>query len=488
VRAVDASLAPPREALRVSESDAEQRLASFFGSHVDAVFEFDRSCSCRAANARALGLTGFREDELVGQPATVVIPVDQRPAVLGQWDRVFRGETVEYHSIAACKDGRRVPVRVTAIPVTVGSNVVATYAVVRDITAERQTTTELIEYTDRIRSLNAVTVSGGTSARQQITDILDCGVNLLGLDCAVICKAAGDSLEVAYAYGDGAPPVGGQWPLKESLSEHALFSREPLAIENLSDPKWQKFAVPCSTKWRTYIGGAIPVAGVPFGTIGFASATPRTTPYGKYDPDLIESIGAIAGFAVERALHEEHLSALAFHDPLTGLANRALMLERLGERLAAARLSNTSVAVHFIDLDRFKAVNDTHGHAAGDEVLRAVGRRLDRIVREGDTTARLGGDEFVILQSNVREPRSAEILAQRIIDTLNVPVRGAALSYNIGASVGIALYPSDADNAEALIARADAALYSVKKSGRGRLAFAADARASENDDSHERRQ
>ena len=130
------------------------------------------------------------------------------------------------------------------------------------------------------------------------------------------------------------------------------------------------------------------------------------------------------------------------------------------------------MAFHFVDLDRFKAINDTYGHAAGDDVLRVVARRLERIVRERDVTARLGGDEFVIVQSDVLGARDVEILARRIVDVLAVPIRVDGLTYEIGASVGVAVFPADGDNPEDLLARADAALYEVKKRGRGAFSFA----------------
>jgi len=373
---------------RARTPDAKTRLQSLLENHVDAIFETDRDGICCSANQRACDLTGYSLTDLIGKTSASFVPDDQLPAVRRQRERVYRGETAEYHTILMCRNGRRVPVRVTAIPVFVDALVVTMYSIVRDITAEREATTQLIEYTDRIRALNAVSVSTGATAHQHMMDILICGTQLLGLDCAIVCKRSSDAFEITYTAGTEAPEIGRRWLVAAATSV-------------LPDDAALDRSIVRETQWRTFIGGAVIVAGVPYGTIAFGGAISRSVPSGKYDPDLVDSIAAVAGFAVERDLHEAHLRTLAFHDTLTGLPNRALLLQRLTERLANARSTGCGVAVHFIDLDGFKAINDTHGHAAGDDVLRTVARRLERTIRENDTIARLGGDEFVVVQKLV---------------------------------------------------------------------------------------
>jgi diguanylate cyclase (GGDEF)-like protein len=162
---------------------------------------------------------------------------------------------------------------------------------------------------------------------------------------------------------------------------------------------------------------------------------------------------------------------LAARDALTGLANRASLNKRLNEVLAASGRNNSPVAVVCIDLDRFKNVNDTLGHAVGDALLTKVAERLRNASREGDMVARLGGDEFAIIQVDGRQPQASEALAARLVDLIGRSYLVDDHMLNIGASVGIAISPGDGDDAHTLLQRADLALYRAKLDGRSRFRF-----------------
>ncbi|MBU4529396.1 MAG: EAL domain-containing protein [Hoeflea sp.] len=163
---------------------------------------------------------------------------------------------------------------------------------------------------------------------------------------------------------------------------------------------------------------------------------------------------------------EKRLAHLAHHDSLTGLANRVLLRERLDEELKRSQRGN-GFAVLCLDLDGFKAVNDIHGHAAGDELLKSVGERLQDCVRETDLVARLGGDEFAILQASVEQPADATLLAERIGAAISAPFNLGHDEVTIGGSIGIAFAPKDGSEPDQLLGNADLALYHVKGNGRG---------------------
>ncbi|MGQ0561474.1 MAG: putative bifunctional diguanylate cyclase/phosphodiesterase [Gemmatimonadota bacterium] len=171
----------------------------------------------------------------------------------------------------------------------------------------------------------------------------------------------------------------------------------------------------------------------------------------------------------ERKKTEEQLAYSAFHDPLTELPNRALFMDRL-ERIvrAARRRANYRFGVLFLDLDRFKIVNDTMGHLVGDELLKAVARRLEGAVRSEDTVARLGGDEFALIIDSIRDAGDATRVAERIIHELAMPFTIEGRDVHTGTSVGVALSYSGNDSAEGLLRDADAAMYRAKTGGRGR--------------------
>ena len=170
---------------------------------------------------------------------------------------------------------------------------------------------------------------------------------------------------------------------------------------------------------------------------------------------------------------EEQLRLTATHDGLTGLPNRQLLMERLDQAVHRAHRDSNKVAVIFIDLDGFKSVNDTHGHDAGDTLLKTVSKELLVRVRETDTVGRLGGDEFIIAYTDVKKPDEAVLLCSRILEIFGDPqslIDG--LKINVGASIGIALYPDHGETGADLIKAADDAMYEVKKGGKNGFALA----------------
>ncbi|GBD44799.1 putative signaling protein [bacterium HR40] len=168
---------------------------------------------------------------------------------------------------------------------------------------------------------------------------------------------------------------------------------------------------------------------------------------------------------------QERAWYLALHDPLTGLTNRAGFADRLAHALAVRTRRRSRLALHLIDLDGFKEVNDTFGHAAGDELLRQVAQRLRKVVRNTDTLARLGGDEFAVLQLDIAGPEDAAVLAKRLLDGFARPFAIDNQDVHAGASIGLALCPDDAVDAETLLRKADLAMYRAKEQGRGTFAF-----------------
>ena len=168
----------------------------------------------------------------------------------------------------------------------------------------------------------------------------------------------------------------------------------------------------------------------------------------------------------ERRRAEEQIEYQAYHDALTGLPNRLLFRDRLTVALAHAKRQRAPLTVMFLDLDRFKFVNDTLGHSLGDELLRDVAARLRSVVRDGDSIARMGGDEFTILLSDVEDDSAAAKFAQTLLDVVAQPVRVEGHELYVTTSIGIAMYPSDGDTAELLLKNADTAMYRAKELGR----------------------
>jgi diguanylate cyclase (GGDEF)-like protein len=185
----------------------------------------------------------------------------------------------------------------------------------------------------------------------------------------------------------------------------------------------------------------------------------------------LQTVAHLYRSAVEHHTARHDMATLARTDALTGLSNRLLLRELFQDRAATAMRAKNLVALHFLDLDGFKAINDRYGHPAGDALLEQVARRLEGMVRSDDVVARLGGDEFVVLQVDLSDESEAELLARRIIREISKPYLVDDISMSVSVSVGIATAPKLGVELERLLSCADAALYRAKAGGKARALF-----------------
>ena len=216
-------------------------------------------------------------------------------------------------------------------------------------------------------------------------------------------------------------------------------------------------------------GFPVMAGGQPFGVMEFFARDIK-------QPDeallsIARSIGSQIGQFIVRKQAEEKVRFVASHDALTALPNRVMFAQRLDHALAQAQRHGRRLAVLFIDLDRFKVINDTLGHDFGDRLLREVARRLSAALRQSDTVARLGGDEFVVLLEDISDPMYVAAVAQKLIAALAEGYLLADREYHVTASVGASTYPDDAADAQALLKNADIAMYRAKEQGRNTFQF-----------------
>jgi diguanylate cyclase (GGDEF)-like protein len=210
--------------------------------------------------------------------------------------------------------------------------------------------------------------------------------------------------------------------------------------------------------------------------VGMLVAGPANRPEGwtEVTRERLAGIAGLASTALGGLTLLDEVRHQAFHDSTTNLPNTRLFEDRITQAITTGRRTNTRHGFLFIDLDRFKMVNDGHGHKMGDDLIRAVARRLTDCVRDADTVARVGGDEFAVLVQDLREEEDAAAIARKIVSALERPFNLRGMRLTIGASVGITIFPTGMDTYETVLLRADSAMYEAKSRGRGQYRFFAE--------------
>jgi len=247
----------------------------------------------------------------------------------------------------------------------------------------------------------------------------------------------------------------------------AAVSGEPLLIaDTATHPTWARMQ-PLRETYKIRCCWSVPIVSANGGVLGVLNLLGSTaSACSERDLRLLESVGRLAAVAIDHRELTDKLSHQAQHDALTGLPNRLLFQDRLGQALAQAERNEQKVAVMYMDLDRFKHINDTLGHTPGDELLCQVARRLSGCVRGSDTLARLGGDEFTIVLTELEDARDAIRAAQHIVEAMRQPFSVEGRELYITMSLGVSLYPDDGADAATLMVNADVAMYRAKEVGR----------------------
>jgi len=259
-------------------------------------------------------------------------------------------------------------------------------------------------------------------------------------------------------------------PSGVDLPGRAWAGHEPLVLTDVgSEQGFSRTTAALQAGLRGALALPIVAAGKIFGVIELFSAE-------AIQPDealiqLLKSLSAQIGQSFQRRLAEDQLRFIATHDSLTDLPNRSLFNERLRHALHQSTRYTRGIAVMFIDMDRFKVVNDSLGHGAGDRLLQDSAKRLAECLRESDTVARLGGDEFVVMIENFTAPKDAIAVAQKVLASLSRPFFVDGQEFLMSASIGISTFPDDGKDAETLLKNADIAMYRAKDQGRNNYQF-----------------
>jgi len=381
------------------------------------------------------------------------------------------GVALEYRMIH--RDGRVVWIRDDSVIVTGERDELRWHGVLSDISERKQFEAELER---RAAQQAAVALLGehaleGANTEELMHEALTSAAQMLGGDKVTIAELLADEDCLVLRAGLGWPDAAiGSFRFavgEGSQSGYTLLTGMPVVVEDwLTEQRFERPAALLKDNMRSGLTVKIEGrSGGPFGVFAIQSAQPRR--FSERDVDFLQALANVLADALERQAIEDAIRNRALHDPLTGLPNRVLFVDRLEHALARLGRQQSLCAILFLDLDHFKLVNDSLGHQVGDELLAAAAPRLKQALRSSDTVARFGGDEFGVLLEDIASERDAIETAERIAAIFARPFVLSGSEHFVTTSIGIAL-ARGGEQADELIRDADAAMYRAKDRGRAR--------------------
>jgi diguanylate cyclase (GGDEF)-like protein/PAS domain S-box-containing protein len=455
-------------ALRASE----QMYRDLVENASDLIYVIDLQGNFTSINRAAQRISGYTRAEALQMNIAQLVASEYLGTARQMMQKALRGAPATTYDLEiVTKDGRRVTLEISHRLLFENGVPRGTHAIARDITERRRG--ELLER-DRLKALEMI------ATRKPLDQILTqlaqmverqypgmlASVSLLRDDRLYVVAAPG--LPEGFLQGIKGLPIG---PTARSCGAAAYWSQPVYAGDIATDPLWDDrrdlaLSHQLAACWSAPI---LAGNGKALGTFALYHRKPCRPD--KNQIALLQMSAGSAAIAIEQRQLTDQLAYQAHHDALTTLPNRLLFQERLRQAIVQARRSGTSVALLYLDLDRFKLVNDTLGHAGGDALLRQAARRLRSSLRETDTLARMSGDEFTVIATGLRNPQHASLVAETILRALRDPFEAEGQELYVTASVGISLYPRDAADAETLQRNADHAMYRAKSQGKNRFEY-----------------
>jgi iron(II)-dependent oxidoreductase len=439
-----------RQERQLAESEA--RLRSLFLHNPDPVLALDLEGVMVDCNDAATRVSGIPREGIIGSNYAKFLPRATRSRVAVAFQTAASGTPSSLTFAIVNAEGRSIEVDGTIIPQYSQGRIVGIYAVFQDTTERRAAERRAEMQQGRIRDLYFIAASGDRPELRMRAS-LEMGARAFELDYGAVVDLSGLMPRVAETYR--APAMG-------RVSDERLIAAARAAIESVQP-------MPVSTPYG--VGTRIDVAGKLYGALIFGSAGVAPEEFSKTDADLLGLIAALIAGAIETERSRAQLRSLAYYDTLTGLPNRAYLSEKVRDAIEVAQSRLSRAALLFIDLDGFKDVNDTLGHARGDRLLQLVSQRLSASIGTRDAVARMGGDEFVVLLPDCQSGETARELAERIIAVVSEPFMLDEYEHFISASIGIAMYPDDGRDDQTLIKNADIAMSRSKDRGRNGYFF-----------------
>ena len=433
--------------------DSEARLRSLFEHNPDGVVSVRVDGTVADINDAGLRLGSFPRDLVIGSHFQNFIHPDDVAAADEAFARALRGQPTSLALRSVTADRSIVELDATLIPQFALGDIVGVYCVVQDVSERRRAERHAQMQSERIRNLYFIAASADYQDIR-LRASLELGCRALGLAVGAVVDASGDAPRIEAYYRNAA---------LASVDDGVLLS---LASQMTALP-----GTPIPVAFPTGVAMRLDVSGEPYGALVFAGDDGAVADVNSTDADLLGLIATLIAGAIERGRQRARLRAMAYYDGLTGLPNRTFLLDKLRDAIEVAQSRLGRVAILFLDLDRFKDVNDTLGHQRGDRLLQAAAARLLEHVGSAGTIARTGGDEFVVLLTEVQDADAVREIAEKIIAAMSEPFQLDEYEQFISTSIGIAIYPEDGRDDQNLIKNADIAMYRAKERGRNGYYF-----------------
>jgi len=467
----------PAQSREVHDDDralraSEQMYRDLVENASDLIYVIDLQGNFTSINRAAQRTSGYTRAEALKMNIAQLVAPEYLETARRMMQKALRGEpATTYDMEIVTKDSRRVTLEISHRLLLENGIPRGTHAIARDITERRRM--ELLER-DRLRALEMI------ATRKPLDQILDqltqmverqypgtmAAVSLLRDDRLYI--ASGARLPEGFVQGMKGVRIG---PTAGSCGAAAYWTQPVFAGDISSDPLWDEHRE-LAMAHQLYSCWSAPILagnGKALGTFAVYQKKPARPD--RAQVALLQMASGSAAIAIEQRQLTDQLAYQAHHDTLTTLPNRLLFQERLRQAIIQARRAGTMVALLYLDLDRFKLVNDTLGHAGGDTLLRQVAARLRGCLRETDTLARMSGDEFTIIATGIKNPQHASLIAETVQKALRDPFPAESQEVYVTASVGISVYPRDAMDADTLQRNADNAMYRAKSRGKNRFEY-----------------
>lgn len=446
---------------------SNQTYKSIFEHHPYGVFSLDIDGNFLDINQELQKITGYHKDELIGYHFESVIAKDNLPFIMEKFNHVKYGQTQTHEAKIVRKDGILVDLQITTIPSTLNGKLIGIHGVARDITDQKLSENVKVfqyRYLERIASGEPIQkiLQGIVETVEKLSNESYCSIMLYEKEHNWLRVAYASKLPASFRERVDQFPV----MSNNACCGHAAYTKKLTITSNVeSDPNWEKWRS-LALDHRIHSCWSMPILstkGVLLGT--FAIYHPQVRAPERYEIELLNVFSYLSGLALERNIKEQEIHYLASHDILTDLYNIRFLHDISKDIIQETKQNKTKFAILVMDLDRFKPINDSFGHAFGDKLLQQVAKRITDHVRDGDIVSRMGGDEFVLLLRDVSDKKLLFTIAERIIHEIRKPIIIENREFHVTASIGISIFPDHGNSLDLLIKNADIAMYQRKGAG-----------------------